>query len=459
MNRPFKNTKMSEILKKLFFMKTCKNNIIGKYGPQLVLKNWNIVNMIAKKTYFNYFCGGEKLNDIKLNKTIRNYTDEKRIKVILDYCAEKKDNENIKEIMKSIEYSNEQNIKHEKRKKRIDTFRTNRYINEKYNECLRTDSKIDYVVIKLTSLIEKKTLEKLSKIILNSKKNKKNIKYIPKNIKLKNYKTNWTENDENMDEKIILNKDECIKLKKDLENINKICKTLKNKEKRDKFLNKKKIKLLIDAEESTIQPAIDYIAMNFSEKFNDNNEPYIYNTYQLYLIDSNLRLQKDKEYLESKNKSFGCKIVRGAYMKTEEEISKIYNKKNIIFDSIDETHNNFNSIIEYSIEEINKNNNYYIIIATHNEESIEYTCKLMKNKKIKKEDMRIEFAQLHNIADHISNYLANERYNVNKYLPYGDIKKVLPYLSRRMIENNSIMNNSNNELKLAKEEIKHRLKN
>ncbi len=212
------------------------------------------------------------------------------------------------------------------------------------------------------------------------------------------------------------------------------------------------VKILVDSEESWIQPGVDILVEKYMIKYN-KEDALIYNTVQMYL--------KNKiKYLEhllssSKKKSFvpGVKIVRGAYMEKERSRAKKLGYEDPICMNKIETDRNFNGALKFLV----KNLNYFsFIMGTHNEESSSLLMDLMIKNKIQSNNKHIWFAQLYGMSDQISFNIANLGYNVCKLLPYGPVKEVLPYLIRRAEENSSIRGQSSRELALIKKEFKRR---
>ena len=212
------------------------------------------------------------------------------------------------------------------------------------------------------------------------------------------------------------------------------------------------VKILIDSEESWIQPAVDLLVEKFMIKYNKKNA-LIYNTAQMYL--------KNKiKYLEhllklSIKKSFvpGVKIVRGAYMERERLRAKRLGYYDPICKNKNETDENFNDALKFLIKNLKSFN---FIVGSHNEESSYLLMDLMKRNKIKSSNNRIWFAQLYGMSDQISFNIANLGYNVCKLLPYGPVEEVIPYLIRRAEENSSVRGQSSRELDLIKKEFKRR---
>jgi len=212
------------------------------------------------------------------------------------------------------------------------------------------------------------------------------------------------------------------------------------------------VPVFIDAEESWIQDAIDRIAETMMARFN-REKVIVYNTLQLYRHD---RLAYMHTLLEKAERGFfliGLKLVRGAYMEKERERAKKKGYPSPIQATKADTDNDFNKAIEFAVKNIDK---ISICAGCHNEESTLFLANKMKEYQVEPGDKRIYFAQLYGMSDHISFNLSNEGYNVAKYVPYGPIKDVIPYLIRRAEENTSIEGQTGRELGLLTKEIERR---
>lgn len=210
--------------------------------------------------------------------------------------------------------------------------------------------------------------------------------------------------------------------------------------------------IFIDAEESWIQTAIDELTSECMQVFN-RFECIVYNTYQLYRTDR-LEFLKESFVKARKNKYLlGAKLVRGAYMEKERERALKMGYPSPIHPDKSATDKAYNEALKFCVENID---NISICAGTHNEESTQLLVDLMEQYKIDKSDKRIYFSQLLGMSDHISFNLAKEGYNVVKYVPYGPVKSVLPYLIRRAQENTSVKGQTGRELSLIMQEIKRR---
>jgi len=209
------------------------------------------------------------------------------------------------------------------------------------------------------------------------------------------------------------------------------------------------IPVLIDAEESWIQDAIDAIVENLMFTYNQN-QVIIYNTIQLYRWDKLKDIIALHKKTEMKNIKIGLKLVRGAYMEKENKRAKKNNYKSPIHNSKKSCDQDYNKAVKYCIKNIT---NISLCFGTHNEKSTELILDLMKKNNIKNSDQRIYFSQLLGMSDNISYYLAHFKYNVAKYVPYGPVKEVLPYLIRRAEENSAITGQTKKEVQRLKKAL------
>ena len=215
-----------------------------------------------------------------------------------------------------------------------------------------------------------------------------------------------------------------------------------------------KVPVFIDAEDSWIQDAIDRIAEEMMERYN-KEEVIIYNTLQMYRWDRLAYLKNAHKIAQSKGYKVGIKLVRGAYMEKERERAKEKGYKSPIQLTKEDTDTDYNLALDYCVENIA---DFALCGGTHNEKSSLHLVDLIEKNGIEKTDKRIYFAQLLGMSDHISYNLANAGYNVAKYVPYGPIREVLPYLIRRAEENTSVSGQTGRELTLIIKERNRRKK-
>ena len=241
---------------------------------------------------------------------------------------------------------------------------------------------------------------------------------------------------ESLDEK------EKILFDKSLDRFDKIC----------LLAHKKDVKVLVDAEESWIQDAIDEIVLSMMIKYN-KKKAIVFNTSQMYRHDR-LNYLKNLHINSLKNNFFiGIKLVRGAYIEKENKRAKRNNYLSPICSSKELTDQNFNDGASFILSNLDK---FSLFSGTHNEESIYKIINVMENNNINRNDPSIWFGQLYGMSDNITFNLASEGFNVIKYLPYGPIKEVIPYLIRRADENTSVKGQTSRELDLIRTELKRR---
>lgn len=211
-------------------------------------------------------------------------------------------------------------------------------------------------------------------------------------------------------------------------------------------------RIFIDAEDSWIQDAIDQLCHDMMEKFN-HQMPIVYNTVQLYRHDRLAFLKSAHEWARAKGLHYAVKLVRGAYMEKEGKRAAEMGYQNPIQPSKEATDRDFNAGVKYCLDNLQ---DMALCCGSHNEESSMLLAQWMEERGIVKNDNRVAFAQLFGMSDHISYNLADAGYNVVKYLPYGPIKEVMPYLLRRAQENTSVKGQTSRELGLILKERKRR---
>ena len=209
------------------------------------------------------------------------------------------------------------------------------------------------------------------------------------------------------------------------------------------------VHLFVDAEESWIQPAIDALTEQMMFKYNIKKS-IVFNTIQLYRKD---RLAYLKNQIKTKNHFMGFKLVRGAYMEKEAARAKELGYENPIQPNKESCDKDYDEAINYCLEHIEK---VSICVGTHNEKSSLYCVQRMSELGLENSDSRVYFSQLFGMSDHISFNLSNANYKVAKYLPYGPVSAVVPYLTRRAQENSSVAGQAGRELSLINKELKNR---
>ncbi len=214
----------------------------------------------------------------------------------------------------------------------------------------------------------------------------------------------------------------------------------------------KNIGVLIDAEESWIQDTIDRLCMEMMEVFN-KDKVIVYNTIQLYRHDRLHFLQLSYKIAKQQQFKLGIKLVRGAYMEKERERANDMGYGSPIQPTKDATDADFNAAVKFCFENLE---DISVIIASHNEKSNLLAAEIMHEKKVQHNHPHVHFSQLYGMSDNITFNLAKEGFKVSKYLPFGPIKDVIPYLMRRAKENSSVAGQTGRELSLIKKELDRR---
>jgi proline dehydrogenase len=219
-----------------------------------------------------------------------------------------------------------------------------------------------------------------------------------------------------------------------------------------KLAKEKDVEVLIDGEESWMQAAADDLVEDMMRLYN-KGKTIVYNTLQTYRWDRLDYLKELHQRAKKEGFKIGMKIVRGAYMEKERARAEDKGYASPICENKLATDDNFNNTLKYILENLNT---ISIFIGTHNENSCYLAMELMEKFKIDKSDNNVWFGQLYGMSDHISYNLAADGYNVAKYIPFGPVKDVMPYLIRRAEENTSVAGQTNRELSLLKAEKKRR---
>ena len=212
------------------------------------------------------------------------------------------------------------------------------------------------------------------------------------------------------------------------------------------------VTLLIDGEETWMQDAADELCEWMMEKYN-KEKVTVFNTLQCYRWDRLDYLKEQHQRAKAKGYKLGFKIVRGAYMEKENERAEEKGYPTPICGSKQATDEHFNSVVQYILDNLQ---DISLFLGSHNEQSSYLALEIMDAKGLLRNDNRIWFGQLYGMSDHISYNLAAEGYNVAKYIPFGPVKDVMPYLIRRAEENTSVAGQTSRELDLLKREKKRR---
>lgn len=214
--------------------------------------------------------------------------------------------------------------------------------------------------------------------------------------------------------------------------------------------------LLIDAEYSSVQPAIDYIIHAAAAEFNKGARPIIYGTIQAYLKDSFSRLKLAVKGSHDRGLSYCVKLVRGAYISREKELASSSRVPSPIHSNIEGTHRCYNLCATFMLEQA-ANGDGALVVATHNMDSGRKAAAKAQELGLSREDPRLQFAQLKGMADVLSLSLAQAGFRVSKYLPFGPVPEVIPYLVRRAEENRGLLGNTVYERQAIRTELRRRL--
>ena len=219
-----------------------------------------------------------------------------------------------------------------------------------------------------------------------------------------------------------------------------------------KMAHEKNVVIMIDAEETWIQDAVDQLVNEMKSRYN-REKAIVWNTIQMYRTGRLEYLAKDLERAKEKNYFLGYKFVRGAYMEKERNRAQEMNYPDPIQPTKQATDDNFNAAIDFVMKNLDKVSAFF---GTHNEKSTELVMDKMREQNLPNDFDHIHFGQLYGMSDNITYYLGAKKYNAAKYLPYGPVKDVVPYLTRRAQENTSVAGQTGRELGLIEKELKRR---
>lgn len=216
------------------------------------------------------------------------------------------------------------------------------------------------------------------------------------------------------------------------------------------------VRLMVDAEQTYFQPAINRLTLQMQRKCN-TEKPLIFNTYQCYLRDAYNNITMDVELARREGWCFGAKLVRGAYMAQERARAAEIGYEDPINPTYEATNTMYHRCLDYVLEELKHNAKAKVMVASHNEDTVRFTLRRMEELGLYPADHQVYFGQLLGMCDQISFPLGQAGFPVYKYVPYGPVMEVLPYLSRRALENSSIMKGAQQERQLLWQELKRRL--
>ena len=384
-----------ELKKARLLFRTMSFQTLVKLGTRITpwaIRSGLPVKGLIRKTIFKQFVGGENLEETAV---IAKKLGEYAVQVILDYGVEGGHSE------EAFDHATDEFI------------RVIDYAGSQPN--------IPYMSVKVTGLARFSLLEKLDHSVeLNAGSLMKRFAKALESL-TPDEKTEW----QRVEDRLL-----------------RICRTAEQKN----------VGVFIDAEETWIQDPIDVMTILMMEQFN-KDRVIVYNTLQLYRHD---RLQFLKDSCEAalhRNFILGTKLVRGAYMEKERKRAQEMNYPSPIQPSKEATDRDFNASIQFCIDHLDR---IALVVASHNEYSNLFTTQLLQQKRLPLNHRHVHFSQLYGMSDNITFNLARVECHVSKYLPFGPIKDVIPYLMRRAQENTSVKGQTGRELALIKKELKRR---
>ncbi|KAK3015020.1 hypothetical protein RJ639_005604 [Escallonia herrerae] len=217
------------------------------------------------------------------------------------------------------------------------------------------------------------------------------------------------------------------------------------------------VPLVIDAEDTSLQPAIDYFTYSAAITFNKYEHPIVFGTMQLYLKDAKERLLLAKRAADKLGLPMGFKLVRGAYIVSERQVAASLGVESPVHDSIQQTHASYDECTLFMLEEVSSGRGS-VVLATHNVESGKLAASKARDLGIRKETQKLQFAQLYGMSEALSFGLKNAGFEVSKYLPFGPVEQIIPYLLRRAEENKGLLSASSFDRQLMRKELKRRLR-
>jgi len=386
-----------ELKKAHFLFSMMGHPLIVKLGlkvtPPAIKINFPFFKSIIRKTIFSQFVGGETLSE---TAAVVNRLEAYDVEVILDYGVEGGNDGEAgfdhatQEFIKVIDYAS-------------------------------TQQNIPFMSIKVTGIVRFGLLEKMDAAMHQCE-----------GTLMKRY----TKVTDGLDEA------EKAEWQRVVNRLSTICETA----------NRKKVSVLIDAEETWIQDPVDALTILMMDTYN-KGKAVVFNTLQLYRHDRLAFLKDSYQAAIDRKFILGAKLVRGAYMDKERKRANDMGYPSPIQPDKEACDRDYNSAIEFCVDHLDE---VYLIVASHNEQSNLYTTELLDKKGLPHHHPHVHFSQLYGMSDNITFNLAKYGCSVSKYLPFGPINDVIPYLMRRAEENSSVSGQTGRELGLIKKELQRR---
>ena len=488
--KSFEHNTNLELFRSYFVYQCCRLPWIVSRSEVLIRMSYKylgsrITDFFLEKSFYGHFCAGKDTEEIK---TVVWKLDKNGIGSILDYAAEADIADDPLDVIEN-QTNAERNI----------VARVYDYKNEElcdrrakvFAQCLRSANAVKgsqtngFVAIKVTALTNPMLLEKMSTTVtalrhLFLQFDEDQSGYISAEEFHRQYHTHFVGSDaEKLFEKLDSNNDGKIDYVawsnhitiEDLGKLTSQCRTqgplfnatftdeetalLKNMRTRMNDLanlaKKMDVHMMIDAEHTYFQPAIDNIAYTLMKSHN-KDKAVIFTTYQMYLVDSMQRLHTDLHRAHTGDYYFAAKLVRGAYMELERNRAQTMGIPDPIQPTKQATDDNYNAGVSEVLSLMAQKRKVELMIASHNQQSVEHTIALMEQFSIGPEGP-VHFAQLMGMADHLTYGLGRANFKAYKYVPYGLVREVMPYLIRRAQENSGMLGGALNEIAMSRKEI------
>jgi len=411
---------------------------LAEWGQKML--GTRLFKSALKLTAFGHFVGGETPEEIT---PVINRLQKYGVKPILDYSVESDDTPGL-ETPEALEQSH----------------RMHDHNTEKFIECIQTSTKTcgpyNLVATKVTALVRPSVLKKFNHL-LKSIDDRSSLPSIfqminqNSNNQLTNHAIQDYLNQKQTDiaSTTMLTDDEFNEVYQLLLRLNRIAQACVEQ----------KVSIMVDAEQTYFQTAINYLANELQRYYNKDGIAYIYGTYQCYLKETAKNLKADLAQAEKYNYVFAAKLVRGAYMEQERRLAREYGYEDPINPDFQATSKMYHACLDEVLQNIVKRETgkVKVMIASHNEDTIRYAIQKMKDNQIRRGSSVVSFASLYGMSDYVAFALANSGYKTYKYLPYGPIESLQPYLFRRAQENRAMFEKAEKDRRLHFKALKDRV--